>query len=325
MLKEQITLTPNEANQRLDRFCRKRYKVDTSITLGTIYQRIRTGDIRVNGKKKAENYVLKIHEVVTFPPKTEKAKKRKTALQPQEKELSLEEIKKMIIFEDADRIIRNKPVKIVIHANQNTGGERTMHQIMETYRRGVYQPGAEIINIPERHFCYRLDRDTSGVLVAAKNLPALQHLNELIRERNVEKKYCAIVAGDFPAEVTIDSPLQKVLDMKFNRGKMKVSAEGGKESLTHARGKKTWTDPILGQLSFVEVSIETGRMHQIRIHLASIGHPILGDLVYGIPSVNRKFFDCYTAKYHLLHCTEYSFPDLTGKKNTYKAELPAVF
>ncbi len=117
------------------------------------------------------------------------------------------------------------------------------------------------------------------MLVSAITYSALQHLNTEIRDRHVHKVYRAIVIGHTPAQWTADEPLFKGFNKKFGRGQSFVNHQKGKSSVSHFRTIKTRTDPQLGPLSLVEVKIETGRMHQIRVHAAHHGHPIVGTAI----------------------------------------------
>lgn len=329
-----FTVTQEYANQRLDRFLRKWYK-NTNISLGTIYRWIRLWQVKVNNKKvQGEKRILindkiLLPEISQFDAYNHKAK----SLQKKEK-ISDDMIKNMILFEDENWLVRNKPPHIVIHANVNTGSDRTMHEIMMKYvgenlcklpkekneiLKQQKQTSFWAISIPS--FCFRLDRDTSGILIAAKTFTALQYLNKLIRERNVQKEYLAVVSWEFPAHKVISLSLTKTVDKKFSRWKMIVDPNG-KPSFSETWCLKTQEDEFLGKISLVRVKITTGRMHQIRIHLAHVGYPIVGDLVYGNPVINRKLTKKYAIKRHLLHCYRYKFIDMNGENMSFVAPIP---
>lgn len=128
-----------------------------------------------------------------------------------------------------------------------------------------------------------MDKETSGVLIAGKTYDSLQYINQIIRERQISKEYLAIVTGKFPKELTINKPLKKIFSGKFQRGKTIISNiddQEAKEAKTNCWLEKSINHHILGQISLVKIQIETGRMHQIRVHLADAGYPVLGDLLY---------------------------------------------
>ena len=116
------------------------------------------------------------------------------------------------------------------------------------------------------------------MLIAGKTYDALQYINQIIRDRQIQKEYLTVVSGRFPKELHINKPLKKIFSGKFQRGKTVISDtedEEGKNSTTHCRCEKTFQHPILGLISLVKVHIETGRMHQIRVHLSDAGFPVL--------------------------------------------------
>lgn len=170
-------------------------------------------------------------------------------------------------------------------------------------------------------FCYRLDKDTSWVLVAAKEYQSLQYLNQLIRERQTEKSYLTIVAGVTPEYKHINLPLEKSYDKKFWRGITQVSKQG-KPAETEFTTLCTIAHPILGNISLLQVKIYTGRMHQIRVHLAHIGHPVLGDIIYWNPVLNRKLYKDLKINRQILHCKQYSFVDRDRKVCNFTTSIP---
>jgi 23S rRNA pseudouridine1911/1915/1917 synthase len=171
-----------------------------------------------------------------------------------------------------------------------------------------------------------LDKDTSGILIAGKTYDALQYINKIIRERQIEKYYLALVSGNFPSHLLIDKPLEKQYNERFDRSQVKVDFRYGVAAKTECWKEKYFDHEILGECSLVKVKIETGRMHQIRVHLADAGFPVLGDLVYGNPAVNRILHRSLGINRQLLHCRQYSFFDyLANTHRTFKADIPADF
>ena len=231
----------------------------------------------------------------------QRSKKEKSTHYP------LSDIQKILIFEDDNWLVCNKPSGIAMHPGQKHITDLSLHDIMKSYFQQTEQKLATETFSPS--FCFRLDRDTTGIVIAAKTYPALQHLNELIRERKTSKTYLAIVAGIFPEQATVDALLFKGFDKKSGRGKMFINKQKWVEARTDARLLYTRSHKDLWDISLVEVQLHTGRMHQIRIHLAHIGYPILGDLMYGDAAINR----IATKKAHitrqLLHSRKYWFFD----------------
>lgn len=171
-----------------------------------------------------------------------------------------------------------------------------------------------------------MDKGTSGVLIAAKTHDAIQYINEIIREREIKKFYLALVVGKTPATLYMDQALEKTFNTEFKRGQTVVSHHEGKESITEATCERSFVHPILGPLSLLRVTIHTGRMHQIRAHLAAEGFPVLGDLIYGNPKINRILLKTMKIKELFLHCWEYNFMDIFSKaRREFIAPVPTRF
>ncbi|PJA48954.1 MAG: hypothetical protein CO170_01040 [candidate division SR1 bacterium CG_4_9_14_3_um_filter_40_9] len=297
----QIVIDTSNTNQRLDRFLRKFFRSDSSITLGDIYAAIRKGGIKVNGKRAKEEYRIQESDVVVIRKlenKNPKASKDET--------LSMEDFKKRILYEDNNRLIVDKPYDMVMHTTNPK--DIAIQDYLDIYCKKLITPTFT------PSFGYRLDKDTTGVLVAAKTMPALQYINKIIRDREISKMYYAIVVGKFPDHMLIDKALEKSFNEKFKRGQTVVNERFGERAVSECWNEKNMTHPILGEISLIKVKIETGKMHQIRAHTASVGYPVLGDIVYGKPVVNRILFKQLDIKRQLLHAYEYKFFDMFGNK-----------
>lgn len=163
-------------------------------------------------------------------------------------------------------------------------------------------------------------------MIAAKTYDSLQYINQIIRERAIEKYYLTIVIGQFPKYLMIDKPLTKTYNEKFERGQMHIDEKNGVEAKTECRCEKVVYHALLGQLSLVKIKLHTGRMHQIRIHMSDVGHPVVGDIVYGNQAVNKILYKSLNINRQLLHCWEYSFHDPYQKKRVhFTAPLPKEF
>lgn len=316
-----ITIDESNSNQRFDRFLRKYTKSYPTVWLSDIFRRIRKGEVRVNSKKASEEYRLTIGDQIEIPDELLGKQDKRALLSVKDKKikkLTRKEIQTFILFEDDNWVIFNKPAGIVAHEGNNHRKDLSMNDYLEVYAKeyktATFKPS----------FGYRLDKDTSGVLIGAKTYEALQFLNQIIRERNIEKTYFTVVTGQTPKHLIINKKLEKTLNTKFNRAQMKVSPHG-QESITEIDTLKTIYDNIVGQISFLRVKLHTGRMHQIRVHLSSEGHPVLGDLIYGNPAINRKMQSWYGISRQLLHCRNYKFTDFTGKTINIIAPLPKEF
>jgi len=304
-----------QTEQRLDRFCRKFYKENTEITLGQIFFWIRKWDILVNWKIHKQEYRIKFWDEITL---TDITNYNKPKFQNDKfqyfKPWFLEKIK---IFENDNYIIFDKPEDYIIHPNSGNNGPN-MQYILENIvkKNDLTDTGPS--------FCFRLDKQTSGILIAGKKYDAIENLNEQIRSRTVEKTYLAICIWKSLWKRTIEYKLEKIVDKKFERWKMIVS-QNWLDSKTEVRCLKNINNEILWDITLLEVKLYTGRMHQIRVHLAHIWFPILWDIVYGNSISNRKLFKKIKIKRHFLHCWKYSFFDLNWKKIEIETKVPSSF
>ena len=172
------------------------------------------------------------------------------------------------VYEDEDLLVINKPANLVVHpAAGNEEG---------TLLNGLLHYLPDLQQMPRAGIVHRLDKDTTGLMVVAKNLQAQTHLVRQLQARSVTRQYVAVVVGPVPPHGQVEAPLGRD---PFNRIKMAVVKQGGKEALTHFNRLAR-----LGPMSLVRVKLATGRTHQIRVHMAHLGYPLLGDPLYG-----RKF------------------------------------
>lgn len=322
-----VTIDGQSADQRLDRFLRKFCKQYPQVSLGEIYKWLRTGLVKVNGKRKKEDYRVQMWDVVSFMKfelwehKPESAKPIK---QHRKERINWDKITPRIIYEDKHRLVWNKPAGIVLHESNHHRQDLSMNDYLEEYClwKGISDPTSTTFR---PSFWYRLDKDTSGVLIAAKDYASLQYVNSVIRERKIDKRYKTIVVGQFPKTLRLDKALEKSFDKDSERAHVVVSKEW-KASVTECKLDKMWFHPLLGKLSMVTVKIETGRMHQIRVHLADAGYPVLWDITYGNEAVNRKLAKQLKIKRQLLHCWRYEVTDPhTYKPLKFEAPIPEEF
>lgn len=324
-----IIVDNNTANQRLDRFLRKLFRPYPDISLVMIFKAIRTWQIKLNNKKVDQSLSLKLWDTISFHEsfinllsnKNPIKKEKKSIGSPQLYDLS--DFQSRIISEDNDRLVINKPAGISIHPGQNTHLSQSPASLYDFIKQ-YYSSRWFAWSMFQPNVAYRIDKDTSGLVIVAKTYAWLQHLNTQIREHNIEKMYYTIIVWTFPKQLTMNKSMKKIVDKQFWRGKMIITNPSDPDAQTaHTIGyvEHTRSDPILWPLSLVKVNIMTGRMHQIRVHMADAGYPVLGDIVYGLPSYNRKLQKNYHILRQLLHCRCYSFTDIDGKKVSFEAPL----
>lgn len=320
---KEITIDSSNHSQRFDRFLRKYFKAQPQITLADIYRGIRNKEIIVNGKKSKEEYRLRDNDTVQIKDNFFENKPDKPSLkQKKSLPIDIEYVKSLILFEDNNWLVFNKPTGISIHPSDNEHKKRSMHDLLR-----AYIPAKEETFNPS--FGYRLDKETSGVLIAGKTYDSLQYINQIIRERQIQKEYLAIVIWNFPKELHIKKPLKKIFSKRFQRGKTAICTNDdpeAKEAITRCFKEKTINHSVLWPLSLVKIHIETWRMHQIRVHLADAWYPVLGDILYGHPRINRVLYEKLKVKNIFLHCWKYSFWD-NFEENTvaFEASIPSHF
>ena len=291
---KKLVISSKEANQRVDKYVKKFLN---EAPLSFIYKLFRKKDVKINGHWVKENYILKEDdELSIYVTDTQIEEFNKP------KEIEKVNLNHEIVYEDDNILIINKPRGLLVHGDE---GEKKLTLANEVinylYFKGEYDPKNDHGFVPAP--AHRLDRNTSGLVVFAKNLVSLQELEDLFKQKDeIVKEYKALVVGKLSGEKHIDAPLKK--DM--NTGLVRVSKDG-KNAYTIAKFLGFY-----GDFTLVNVQILTGRTHQIRVHLASIGHPVVGDAKYGDFKVNKEVREKYKFENQFLTAYKLSFKQIKG-------------
>ena len=274
-------------------------KIDKNLSRVAIQRLIKEEKILVNTKKVKASYKVQENDKITI--QEEKAR---------EISLKAQDIPVEILYEDDDIIVVNKPKGMVVHPGNGNPDGTLVNALMKICKNSLSGIGGEI----RPGIVHRLDKDTSGVIVVAKNDKAHINLSEQIKNHEVEKTYIALVRGIVKEnEATINMPIGR---NKNDRKKMAVEKDG-KEAITNFKVLERYPKE---NCTLLEVKIETGRTHQIRVHLSHIGYPIIGDTTYS----NGK--NKWEVVGQCLHAKSLKFKHpITGKKMTIEAELPEYF
>ena len=303
MAVQQLTVDEESDGQRLDNWLLRRLK---GVPKTHVYRVIRSGEVRVNkGRAQADSRVA-AGDVVRVPPMRVAAPSAAAAAAPP-REFP-------VLLEDEHLLAIVKPAGVAVH-----GGSGVSFGVIEQLRRA--RPQAKFLEL-----VHRLDKETSGILLLAKKRSALNALQDQFRDRNTGKTYAALVFGDWPAKLkVIDLALHKTLNAEGERHVRVVGAdhEDGRRSITLVKIAKRLPDMNPG-LTLLDVTIKTGRTHQIRVHLASSGHAIVGDPKYGDFARNKAFAAERGFGRMFLHARELAFDHpATGERITLAAPLPA--
>lgn len=289
-----IVISSKEANQRVDKYVKKYLN---AAPLSFVYKLFRKKDVKINGHWVKENYILSEGEELTLYVTDEQ-------IEEFNKPKAIEKVtlNHQIVFEDENILIVNKPRGLLVHGDE---GEKKLTLANEVinylYFKGEYDPKNDHGFIPAP--AHRLDRNTSGLVCFAKNLVSLQELEDLFKEKEeITKEYKALVVGKLVGEKHIDAPLKK--DEKS--GLVRVAKDGkNAETIVKSIG-------IYRNFTLLNVQILTGRTHQIRVHLSSIGYPVVGDSKYGDFKVNKEIKDKYKFENQFLTAYKLSFKKIKG-------------
>jgi 23S rRNA pseudouridine955/2504/2580 synthase len=294
---QHFEVTEDEAGQRLDNYVQKHLG---GVPRTRVYRVIRKGEVRVNGKRAGPETRLNVSDKIRIPPV-----RVLPAADPAKPPGDLvARMREAIVYEDERLLVIDKPAGVAVH-----GGSGVSFGVIEALRAGR----------PEEYFelAHRLDRDTSGILIVARKGAALRTLHELLREDGFEKRYLALVKGPWDlGEKRIDAPLRT--DTRVGGERTVKVAAGGKPSVSIFRPVQ-----FFGRIAtLMEVILETGRTHQIRVHAQHAGHRVAGDEKYGDAEFNAALRELGLRRM-FLHASSVSFRWPQGGEFSINTPLPA--
>ena len=318
----EIVIEKNEAGQRLDKFLAK-YMNEASKSF--FYKMMRKKNITLNGKKCEGNEKLAEGDVVKLFLAEDTIEKFSSVQVQEVKKVDLD-----ILYEDDEIILVNKPAGMLSQKAKET--DESLVEYLIDYLLGSGKLTESGLRAFRPSVCNRLDRNTSGIVAAGKSLAGLQMLSGVFKDRSIHKYYQCLVSGVIRDVKTVDGWLLK--DEKKNQVRILTDVEAkrfeGKGGDEEPKRIRTKYEPIAtdGRFTLLRVTLLTGRSHQIRAHLASLGHPIVGDFKYG--GVSKVNPSGRTVKYQLLHSYRLEFPKLAEpfvylSGRVFEAPLPGYF
>lgn len=296
---KQIFIGSNEADQRLDKMLLKYFRFAPK---SFVYKMLRKKNITRNGRKCDGSEMLHAGDEIKLFLSDETIDKFTGSMH------IVKTVHPRIVYEDSQVLVINKPVGVLSQKAQEN--DISLVEQIISYLIDTEQLTKAQLRTFRPSVCNRLDRNTTGLVVAGKTLPALQALSKLFHDRGVKKFYRCIVRGRITEPALIKGFLLK--DETTNQ--VTVTEKLPTDNPQSAQPIHTAYKPLAtnDELTLLEVELLTGRTHQIRAHLAAIGHPIIGDYKYGDPETNQKYFLAYTLKTQMLHSCRLEFPQLTG-------------
>ncbi|MDD3339560.1 MAG: RluA family pseudouridine synthase [Lachnospiraceae bacterium] len=310
---QSIMIKKNESGQRLDKFLAK-YLNEAQKSF--FYKMLRKKNILLNGKKAAGNEMLAVgDEVRLFLADETIAKFQNVQVRVGHRKLD-------ILYEDDNMILINKPAGMLSQPMDNS--RDSLVEYLLGYLMDQGSVTKESLQTFRPSVCNRLDRNTSGIVAAGKSLAGLQELSQAFKMRTLDKYYICLVEGVVREPQIICGYFVK--DEAANKVQIYTEEKAGSGPI------ETHYEPICsnGQVTLLRVKLVTGKTHQIRAHLSSMGHGIIGDSKYGNPGINRLFQKKYGLHHQLLHARELHFPRMSGalanlSEQTYTAPIPESF
>ncbi|MCR5109215.1 MAG: RluA family pseudouridine synthase [Lachnospiraceae bacterium] len=311
-----ITVSPNDSGQKLFKYLKKDL---CSADDGFIRKMLRKKNIVLNSKKADGREELNAGDEITlfFSDETYAKMSRKSRGPDIDEGYSLN-----IVYEDEEVLIVNKPSGVLSQRDKSGVMSINEYCLDHCLKNGSYDPDKDGNFTPS--VCNRLDRNTSGLIIFAKNYRSFRTLSGSIKEGRIEKYYITAVCG-----CTLDKGILKdwyIKDEALNRALVFAENRAGSKEIETHYEKLSGTEDA----SLLRVRLITGRTHQIRAHMAYIGHPVIGDPKYGNRAVNEEFRRRYKVKYQLLHSAELRFPEFEGilqgiSNKRFLADIPGIY
>lgn len=330
----EISISKNESGKRLDKFL-SQYFSNTS--MGFLYKMLRKKNITLNKKKADGKEILQNGDVISvfFSDETyDKFANKFVTDDEGSTEEYLRAFKKLrdikVVYEDDDILLFNKPAEIL--SQKSDGGNLSINEYLIGYLLSENSLDQSTLKTFRPSVCNRLDRNTSGIVICSKSLDGARAMSSALKERSLEKYYRTYVWGRIDGDARIEGYLKK--DNKINQVKLfDKEVQGASKIETSYRVAGTYSLMLKDKkydVTELEVELITGKTHQIRAHLSSIGHPILGDSKYGYSVRNAILKDELDIRFQLLHAYRIVFPvdytdipTLSGRE--FKADLPERF
>ena len=281
-----LVIDEDNNNRRLDNYL---ISILKNVPKSKIYKIIRKGEVRINSSRVKASYKVKVGDKLRIPPNIYTNQKGIKNINQDTLDFHTNDI----LFENSDYLITNKNANISVH-----GGTKNNIGLIDIFRKKFNK---------DLDLCHRLDKNTTGCLVLAKNKKSVLHFNKLLKDQNITKKYHAILKGQLKQSLEVNEPIYK--DDKNKR----------KLAMTQFNIIDTFND-----FTLVEVIIYTGRTHQIRIHSKMINHPILFDSRYGDFDFNKSI-ELKAAKNIALHARNITFNDMNNKRISADSPYPQSF
>lgn len=315
----EIIINKNEAGQRFDKLL---FKYFNAAPASFVYKMLRKKNITLNNKKSDGKDKLAVGDCVKIFMTDETIDKFRSSKNIEASGKATHKISLDVVYEDENVIIVNKPAGVL--SQKAKKNDISMNEYIIEYLLDTKQLSENELETFKPGICNRLDRNTSGLLIAGKSLLGLQVMSDMLKDRTFGKYYITVVSGEINGKTKIKGYLTK--DSKSN--KVKIYDKPLKESSyieTEYECLKT-----NGKYTILKVKLITGKPHQIRAHLASVRHPIIGDTKYGRAYINEIFRKKCGVKYQLLHAWQLKFDEMPDelkklKQKTFEAKIPQLF
>lgn len=315
----EIIINKNEAGQRFDKLL---FKYFNAAPASFVYKMLRKKNTTLNNKKSDGKDKLAVGDCVKIFMTDETIDKFRSSKNIEASGKATHKISLDVVYEDENVIIVNKPAGVL--SQKAKKNDISMNEYIIEYLLDTKQLSENELETFKPGICNRLDRNTSGLLIAGKSLLGLQVMSDMLKDRTFGKYYITVVSGEINGKTKIKGYLTK--DSKSN--KVKIYDKPLKESSyieTEYECLKT-----NGKYTILKVKLITGKPHQIRAHLASVRHPIIGDTKYGRADINEIFRKKCGVKYQLLHAWQLKFDEMPDelkklKQKTFEAKIPQLF